>query len=635
MDDDEGPSFVEEPDDLHEAGGGVSSSAFDEMPEDTLLATPAKSSSSSAAVNVAMSREPAASTCGNGLHVASACVVTDDEQDLCETPDAHVRRPVLESATGGTREVETPRKEECPSELKPGKRRRLRSKRPAAELLFSASPSSSAGAGLPTLDDEDCGAWDGPSFAVWLKWTRKQRQAWLYEKVRLRWTKTVQLDKLTQQNIKSSYRECRAAWQSLDRKQRWVAFSEWLDEVKPPAYIVQFGEELFPQVHQKKLNLQGRTALLTYIGPWGVKDGNGELKDLGNVTLDGLLDHLRHDDATVDLWNRMRRHVDHLVKVCLADDWAVCMEVCTKSFALSRVCRLHFHVFLRSQRRMFLQDSQQAFFEGSRPNLAAIVGGIFVNKNQATWNGAFYCTAEKVGSVFTAASKAPFKDYLVAGQWVMNLVQSEKLSLVTARKYILSTCHNVHRFLQDLDRVHDEQMKTLILKAKQEATIVLRKAQRPFIQLRPVLEWQRQFDQLLWRYRYLVLEGPTRMGKTAFAMNLCPSGLDVLEINCASGDEPDLRGYRYGLHGLLLFDEISPAQVARQRKLFQGSNAEVQLGCSSTNIYSYCVYVHAVRMVLCSNNWSDMIKKLPAGDAEWVINNSIHVMVDRPLFKEE
>ena len=94
-------------------------------------------------------------------------------------------------------------------------------------------------------------------------------------------------------------------------------------------------------------------------------------------------------------------------------------------------------------------------------------------------------------------------------------------------------------------------------------------------------------------------------------------------MNCAGGEEPNLRAYRLRKHGLILFDEIVASQVAAQRKLFQAQSAPVQLGCSATNCYSYEVFVWRTKMVLASNNWHTSLASLSAGDQEWLHANSI------------
>ena len=134
------------------------------------------------------------------------------------------------------------------------------------------------------------------------------------------------------------------------------------------------------------------------------------------------------------------------------------------------------------------------------------------------------------------------------------------------------------------------------------------------------------------RYKFLVLSGPSKVGKTAFARTLCERGLETLEVNCASGAEPDLRAHRLSKHGLILFDEIEAQQVAARRKLFQAQATAVQLGCNATNCHNYDVFVWRKRLVLCSHNWEASLSQLPVADQSWVNANSIVLTVTSPMW---
>ena len=142
----------------------------------------------------------------------------------------------------------------------------------------------------------------------------------------------------------------------------------------------------------------------------------------------------------------------------------------------------------------------------------------------------------------------------------------------------------------------------------------------------------KQFQTPLRRYKFLVLSGPSRVGKTVYAQSLCPDQLPTLEMNCAAGTEPDMRAYRLSKHGLLIFDEIEADAVASQRKLFQAQSVPVQLGCIAANSHSYEVFVWRKRMVLCSNNWDSSLSQLQAADQEWIHANSIVLHVASPMW---
>ena len=119
-----------------------------------------------------------------------------------------------------------------------------------------------------------------------------------------------------------------------------------------------------------------------------------------------------------------------------------------------------------------------------------------------------------------------------------------------------------------------------------------------------------QFKKPRHRYRFLVLAGPSRVGKTAFARSLCGPGMEILEVNCSSGAEPDLKAYRFRWHEVVLFDEIEAEQVANQRKVFQAQASAVQIACSATNCFSFEVFVWRKKLVLASNNWHSSLSMM-------------------------
>ena len=94
--------------------------------------------------------------------------------------------------------------------------------------------------------------------------------------------------------------------------------------------------------------------------------------------------------------------------------------------------------------------------------------------------------------------------------------------------------------------------------------------------------WLVEQRETRWRQRFLVLEGPSGVGKSQFAMGLVPEGR-ALDVNCANTPEPDMRDFRRSVHELVLFDEATCSMVLRQKKLFQAGLSSVQLGCSQTN----------------------------------------------------
>ena len=196
-------------------------------------------------------------------------------------------------------------------------------------------------------------------------------------------------------------------------------------------------------------------------------------------------------------------------------------------------------------------------FEDVRPHIAFAPSlGNHRGKASTNWGGYFYLTVVKVGQVYTASNKLPFRDFPVQPQWVMSLLQAQKITAQQARDLAHQVGHGVTRLLADLVHVEQHGELAAIQAAQQEADRVLSRRRRPFQSPPQVLGWLRTFDEVEERYKFLVLEGPTRVGKTAYARSLCPAGQSVYEENCAAGGQPDLRGYHFRKHGPILLDEI-------------------------------------------------------------------------------
>ena len=133
------------------------------------------------------------------------------------------------------------------------------------------------------------------------------------------------------------------------------------------------------------------------------------------------------------------------------------------------------------------------------------------------------------------------------------------------------------------------------------------------------------------RRKFLVLDGPSRMGKTEFVRSMVEPAA-ILELNCASCVDPPLADFNARKHKLVLMDEGTVEMVLRNRKLFQCPNARVQLGTSATNCFSYSVYLNDCMLVVCSNSWAVQLSRTLAEGAKWIEANQIYVHVSEPLW---
>ncbi len=222
----------------------------------------------------------------------------------------------------------------------------------------------------------------------------------------------------------------------------------------------------------------------------------------------------------------------------------------------------------------------------------------------------------------------------VSASWIMNLLQARKITTDTARGLLIQCC-NASRWLKELDLLEEEQERQAVEAAVRSCQEALASKLHAWKTFKEVDAWLQQYHELLHRYKFLVLDGPSRMGKTVFARTLVDEGYEVLELNCAAGHEPDLRAYRLRKHGLILFDEIEAQAVLRQRKLFQACAAPVQLGCSATNCHRYSVVVHRKKLVLAPNRWEGFMKGMGDEDVDWLKKNSFVLRVSKPLWQDD
>ena len=127
----------------------------------------------------------------------------------------------------------------------------------------------------------------------------------------------------------------------------------------------------------------------------------------------------------------------------------------------------------------------------------------------------------------------------------------------------------------------------------------LRKTFHPYVELPIVTQWSRQYDLVLGRYNFLVLDGESCFGKTKFAFSLSPIHR-TFYCDCTSG-VPDLRSFDSEKYSAIVLDELSPKQAVVLKKLLQASNEPVVLGVSPTMVSSYTVHVWRARIIVSTN----------------------------------
>ena len=205
--------------------------------------------------------------------------------------------------------------------------------------------------------------------------------------------------------------------------------------------------------------------------------------------------------------------------------------------------RFHAHACLRFHHNVALRPDGELSFEDAYavPATAASSrkrkAGDFDLAGNA---GFFYLQVAKTSCIEKDGNWHPFKNYLVNSDWAVNLWQQGKVTAATARAVIVQAKKNVPHLLNNYDRVQKEMTKTSLEETVTRTRQTLEASMRPCRTVPEVDAWERTFEKIEFRYNFLVLDGPSKMGKTLFCRSRSlGSGGCLLEVDCAGADTPD------------------------------------------------------------------------------------------------
>lgn len=408
----------------------------------------------------------------------------------------------------------------------------------------------------------------------------------------------------------------------------WAAYDKSNDEVKSWA-LNYFRQRCEAEPVAGKF-IDSRSVLLTYNGSWGLVP-NRQIPE--GASVEEVCQQLRSRADVQDLFRDLEISCSRWKEELNTASVTYSLELCPRTWKEEGVIRMHCHVHHRHPARVRVNKASQLLYRGCLPHKCdAFMGQARVRKSCGS-QAMYYLRCPKIGMVLHGGTLQPFKDFQVNGDWVMNLLQAGKIAYQDAREQIILTTKNLPRLLSGLDRWWQEHRLLQVKKVESEVMRQLAAKKKPFRDIPKVRAWIKTFSVVRFRYKFLVLCGPSGKGKTQYAVSLAREGA-CLELNMASAPEADLRDYDPLVHEVILFDEITPKQVLSQKKLFQAPPTRLSMASSATNCHSYQVWVHAKKMICCSNTWHHEVAQLNSADAEWIKSNSVVLDVDKPLWLE-
>ena len=394
---------------------------------------------------------------------------------------------------------------------------------------------------------------------------------------------------------------------------------EWItDHFNKPLEIRKSSEEHI---------YQGKQFLLTCNGNWGLLTMPEHVSL--SPELEEAVEQLKAMDASEKAWLRVRQETMRLVEHFSADDWAVCLELCPKTFATGTV-RLHAHVSLQwNQRQKWrLSDSDMIFLDGK---YSVQSEDAMCRRRKIGWQSYYYVVAPKTTQLFVLATKEKFVDFTVNPHWIWNLVQSRKMSTHKARDELVASANRLTAHLPNIDKLMTELAAVELREKINRKEALFARQRQPFKRIRPVELLVADLEVPRERRKFLVLDGPSRTGKTQFIMSLFGRE-STLEVNAADEESPALQTFDYKKHRCVLLDEAPPSMVLRNRKVFQCPNAMVTLGQSKTNCHSYSIYLNETLIAIASNEWQENVEALSRASRDWIEANQVYIKVTRPLW---
>ena len=421
-------------------------------------------------------------------------------------------------------------------------------------------------------------------------------------------------------------------WKSLGNPTKSKIIHTFLHVSAAPQCIldfagVQWGKDRVAKGDRKWLD--AAQALLTYNGPWGVIP-HGSLQS--SCSEEELVCYVRSSSVCLGLWEKFRDFVQGAAESVGAGTYAMCFEICSDTWKEKNVLRLHAHAFLRNDQKPIRIRSGLIFaWMGLIPHRAAMAMG--KNVSRSVYSGLYYVLCPKAYSVFQHSTTRPFLDFPVDPSWVFNLVEAQKMTYDVARKELVKTGKGLVRRLQDLECWHKKSQELEL----EEHVFNVQKRIRTRLSAFPAVPeinfWlHRSMQPELTRKHFLVLTGPSQMGKTEYVRSLFPVGR-VLELNCAGLKHVCLQEFSPSKHSCILWDECSPKLVAANRKLFQHPACWVDMGHSPTGQHVVKVWLNDAVSIIACNAWEDDLRRLSHGDAQWVIHNACVFHVVRPLWQ--
>ena len=314
--------------------------------------------------------------------------------------------------------------------------------------------------------------------------------------------------------------------------------------------------------------------------------------------------------------------------------WSCTLEMSEHS---EQAGRLHFHMYLSwhdpAVPTLDHRTTDDWIFKGVRPR-------VDVNKEKrgphewrrATQHGHFYVQVMKQGTLEVSTNYPPFTGiWAPEAWWVTSLWKAHKLDHQSYLHLSAQLRDGHDRRKANVEAVIATETFQQHAAERRAALDAINARAQPFKPLQPEIEaWMRHFEELDDRYKFLVLYGPSRTGKSRLARSLF--GYDrTLVVDILNAEHPNLKSYRRGQHRAVLLDEMKgPAFICSDKKIVQSHVDGAELGQSPTQQFVYESFLWRTPIIITTNNWD--LSCLDQTDQDWLLSNAVAVHLAEPVW---
>jgi hypothetical protein len=357
-------------------------------------------------------------------------------------------------------------------------------------------------------------------------------------------------------------------------------FRSWLDSkgalvTYDPA--VAEANQVSPFSNEFEVNKESRTHgyMLCWHGRWGKdKPEVKTLMDARDLPLPAVVAAVTAEPFYEWLWGEFKKFSLERCEVMKWPKKSGKMEI---TIARKHPANLvHFHLAVTDPSKAHrLRDPQAWSFMGSQPHIVPAIGrGRYLFKALDVTH--YYCQAPKFGAVFMYTNYAAFKECLVELSTVFGIWRRYKMDSEIAKEELMKTRGKGTRgYLYEIDQ--HVQWETARREKGHRMLVESLVKLRPSKIIPEVVDWMMMhsngFGQFT-RFPFLVLNGPSKHGKTLFARSLY--GFEhTLVLSCQGVIQPNLKSF--SRETCLDFSITSVSRVGMHRNpydMFFGSSEQ-------------------------------------------------------------